>query len=76
MSRQSYLTFDLQDQVRFELAVHQAIWGDVPQLVVFASLRGNTKPASRHHQTACGPQAAVLHQLETLTTWWMRMKVH
>lgn len=74
--RRSYLTFDLQDQVRFEVAAHQAIVGDVPQLVVFASLWGNTQPAARHHHIACGLQATVLHQLETLRTWWMRMKMH
>lgn len=50
--RQHYLTFDLQDQVGFEVAAHQAIWGDVPQLVGFVLLRGNTQPAPRHHHAA------------------------
>lgn len=32
-------TFDLQDQVRLEVAAHQTVWRDVPQMVIFASLR-------------------------------------
>lgn len=66
------LTFDLQDQVRFEVAAHQAVRGDVPQLVVFASLWGNAEPAARHHHAAGVLQPAVLHQLET----WMRIKIN
>lgn len=58
------LTFDLQHQVRFEVGAHQTIWSEVPQLVVFASLRGNRQAAAGHHHTACGLQATVLQQLE------------
>lgn len=47
------------------MAAHQSVWADVPQLVIFAFLRGNTKPASCHHHIACGSQATVLYHLET-----------
>lgn len=50
--RQHCPTFDLQDQVGFEVAAHQTIRGDIPQLVGFVLLRGNTQPAPCHHHAA------------------------
>lgn len=74
-AKQDCLTFDLQNQLRFELAAHEAIWSDVPQLVVLASLRGNTQPAAWHHHAACVLQATVLHHLETARTCQMKMEM-
>ncbi|TNN62026.1 hypothetical protein EYF80_027764 [Liparis tanakae] len=59
----------IKDQVRFDVAVHAAIWGDVPQVVARASLGADSQPAALHHQTAGGLQATVLHQLETHRAW-------
>lgn len=58
--RPNCLTFDLQNQLRVEGAADQTVLGDAPQLVVFAALRGDTKPSARHQHVTCGLQETVL----------------